>query len=316
MRYATLGDIDVPVLFLGCGNFGGIGSLPELFGRGDDHESAFALMDAAREAGVRMFDTANSYGGGVSEQWIGEWLADRGARDDVLLTTKVGSPIGPDRGGLSRAYIRAQIDASLRRLRTDHVDLYLAHTTDESTPVAETVEAFAELVRAGKIRAYGLSNFGPAEVAAALAAASDVKPVNLQSGYNLLDRAESASFDVCAAAGIGFTAFSPLAGGLLTGKYRVDQAPPDGSRQALRPTTLDMGRERGFAALDRLGAAAAERGMSLANLAMAWLLNDPGVTAAVLGVRRPDQLTAMCEAAEVELTENERAELVAMVDAG
>jgi aryl-alcohol dehydrogenase-like predicted oxidoreductase len=323
VRYETLGESgpEVPVLFLGCGNFGGIGSLPELYGRGDDQETAFAVMDAALAAGVRMFDTANSYGGGVSEDWIGQWLASRGTRDDVLLTTKVSSHVGPgpaDRG-LSRRHIREQIDVSLRRLGTDRVDLYLTHAPDESTPIAETVAAFDELVREGKIAHYGLSNVdraGLAEAVAAVAELGVLAPVNLQCGYNLLDRAESASFQECLRSGIGFTAFSPLAGGLLTGKYRADEPPPPDSRLALRPPSFgDLSRDDLFAALGKLAVAADGYGLPLATLALAWGLTDPGVTALVVGPRSPAQLKTMCDAVEVRLTEAERAELVRLVTA-
>src|SRR6266542_691886 len=131
MRYVLLGrtTLEVSVLALGCGNFGGVGSAPELFGLGDDEASAVALMDAARENGITLFDTANSYGGGRSEEWVGRWLRSRGARDEVVLTTKVRSPVGPGPGeeGLSARHIREQIEASLRRLGTAHVDLYLAN---------------------------------------------------------------------------------------------------------------------------------------------------------------------------------------------
>jgi aryl-alcohol dehydrogenase-like predicted oxidoreductase len=324
VRYETLGESgpEVPVLFLGCGNFGGIGSLPELFGLGDDQETAFAVMDAALAAGVRMFDTANSYAGGVSEDWIGRWLVSRGTRDDVLLTTKVASPVGPrpeDRG-LSREHIRAQVETSLRRLRTDRIDLYLTHEPDESTPIAETVAAFDELVREGKIAHYGLSNVDRVLLEQALAAVAELGvtgPVNLQCGYNLLDRAESAGFDVCARAGIGFTAYSPLAGGLLTGKYRADEPPPPGSRLALRPPSFgDLSRDEVFAALGKLAAAADGYGLPLATLALAWNLTDPGVTALVVGPRSPAQLKTMCDAVDVRLTEAERTELVRMVADG
>jgi aryl-alcohol dehydrogenase-like predicted oxidoreductase len=308
-----LGRLEVPVLFLGCGNFGGIGSPPEFYGRGDDQATAFGVMDAALAAGVRMFDTADSYGGGVSEDWIGRWLVERGTRDDVLLTTKVGSPVGDEGGGLSRRHIRGQIEASLRRLRTDRVDLHLAHAPDSETPVVETVATFAELVAEGKIAHYGLSNYSRVELEAALAAVSElgvVGPVNLQCGYNLLDRAESAdTFEVCARAGIGFTAFSPLAGGLLTGKYRADEPPPANSRLSLRPPVM-VDRDQTFAALARLAAAAEGYGVPLATLALAWLLADPAVAALVVGPRSPAQLATMCAALELSLSEDERAELV------
>jgi aryl-alcohol dehydrogenase-like predicted oxidoreductase len=318
VRYTTLGasGFEVPVLFLGCGNFGGIGSSPELFGLGDDKDTAFAVMDAALAAGIRMFDTANSYGGGVSEEWIGDWLVSRGVRDEVLLTTKVASPMGPGEAdrGLSRRHIREQIEASLRRLRTDRVELYLSHEPDNSTPIAETVGAFAELVDDGRIAHYGLSNYDRSELDQATAAVAElgvVGPANLQCGYNLLDRTASATFDVCARSGIGFTAYSPLAGGLLTGKYRADQPPPAGSRLALRPTAFsNIGMDDAFSALARLTAAADGYGLPLATLALAWVLTDPAVSALLIGPRSPEHLTAMCAAVDVELTEAERAALV------
>jgi aryl-alcohol dehydrogenase-like predicted oxidoreductase len=323
VRYRMLGgsDLEVPVLFLGCGNFWGIGSLPARFGHGDDQDAAFALMDAALAAGLRMFDTANSYGGGVSEDWIGQWLASRGVRADVGLTTKVCSPVGPgptDRG-LSRRHIRQQIDASLRRLRTDRIELYLAHGPDDSTPIGETVAAFDELVRDGKIAHYGLSNFNRTRLEAALLAVAElgvVGPVNLQNGYNLLERAESAAtFDICAGAAIGCTAFSPLAGGLLTGKYRADQPPPPGSRLASWPAMFaDTSGARTFAVVSRLGEIADGYGLPLATLALAWALADPAMTALVIGPRTPAQLRTMCDALNVRLTERDRAELVRVVD--
>jgi aryl-alcohol dehydrogenase-like predicted oxidoreductase len=163
MRYRRLGDTSpqVSVLALGCGNFGGIGSLPELFGRGDDRDTAFTLMGAAREHGITLLDTANAYGGGTSEEWVGHWLASRRARDDVVLTTKVRNRVGsnPADEGLSARHIREQVDANLRRLGTDRVDLYLAHPPDPQVPIEETLSAFDELAPAGKVRHTGLSNY-------------------------------------------------------------------------------------------------------------------------------------------------------------
>src|SRR5438270_13111116 len=134
MRYRRLGrsDLDVPVLSFGCGNFGGVGSAPHLFGQGDDERSAYTMLDSALDAGITMFDTANSYGGGRSERWLGRWLVSRGVRDDVMLTTKVGNRVGPGArdAGLSAGHIREQVDASLRRLCTDRIDLYLTHVFD------------------------------------------------------------------------------------------------------------------------------------------------------------------------------------------
>jgi aryl-alcohol dehydrogenase-like predicted oxidoreductase len=319
MRYQALGEsgLEVPVLSLGCGNFGGIGSSSTMVGLGDDRDAAFTLMDAAREAGLRMFDTANSYAGGISEEWIGQWLVSRGARDQISLTTKVANPVGPqpeDRG-LSRGHIREQIDVSLRRLRTDRIDLYLAHAPDTSTPIDETVAAFDELIEEGKITHYGLSNFDRDLLNDAVAAADALgvrRPANLQNGYNLIEHTEPA-FEVCARAGIGFTAYSPLAGGLLTGKYQENQPPPAGSRLALFPAAYaNLSLDTVLPALGELTAAADRRGMPLATLALAWLLTDPTVTSAVVGPRSLAQLKTMCAALDVELTEPERAELAAL----
>jgi 1-deoxyxylulose-5-phosphate synthase len=317
MRYVRLGrtDIEVSVIALGCGNFGGIGSAPELVGQGEDERAAFALMDAAREQGITLLDTANSYGAGSSETAVGRWLASRRARDQVVLTTKVRNRIGPGPGdeGLSARHIREQIEASLRRLGTDHVDLYLAHEPDPSVPIEETMAAFDELIRAGKVRQAGLSNYESEQVLAAVDAATAgglAAPANLQSGYSLLDQRAADTFGVCAAHGIGFTAYSPLAGGWLTGKYRADQAYPHGSRMTLRPDPYhDFERPATFAALAELERAAGEHGVSLATLGLAWALTDPGVTAVVVGPRRPEQLAPAIEALDVDLDEGQRAAL-------
>jgi aryl-alcohol dehydrogenase-like predicted oxidoreductase len=321
MRYARLGrtDVDVSVIGLGCGNFGGVGSAPQLYGRGDDEPAAFALMDAAREAGITLFDTANSYGGGTSEEWVGRWLASRGARDEIVLTTKVRNRVGPgpDDEGLSARHIRTQIEESLRRLRTDRVDLYLAHEPDPATAIEETLAAFDELVRAGKVRHAGLSNFSGAQVdaAAEIAGARGLAaPVNLQNGYSLLERdAAGDAFAVCDRRGIGFTAFSPLAGGWLAGRYRAGRDHPEGSRMTLRPEPyLRYLTDGTYTLVERLDAAAGDRGVTLAVLALAWVLTDPGVTAAIIGPRRPDQLAGLVAASELPLTAADRAALVAL----
>jgi aryl-alcohol dehydrogenase-like predicted oxidoreductase len=319
MRYARLGrsDLEVSVLGLGCGNFGGIGSTPELFERGDDEQTAVALMDAARDTGITLFDTANSYGGGRSEQWVGRWLAGRpGARDEIVLTTKVRNRVGADPGdeGLSGPHIRAQIDASLRRLQTDRVDLYLAHEPDPGIPIAESVATFDELIRAGKIRHYGLSNFSGSQLRAAVAVAATggyAQPVNLQSSFSLLDRTAAAdAFALCGRHGIAFTAFSPLAGGWLTGKYRAGAPYPAGSRMTLRPepyASFTSGST--YRMIDELARRALARGLSLPTMALAWVLGDPGVTAAIVGPRTPGQMAAACAAIDVTMDPDEHAAL-------
>jgi aryl-alcohol dehydrogenase-like predicted oxidoreductase len=307
MRYARIGGLDVSVLGLGCGNFGGIGSAPEAVGLGDGEAAAFALMDAAREQGITLFDTANSYGQGASETVIGRWLAARpGARDEIVLTTKVRNRM-PDGGeGLSAAQIAHQIDGSLRRLGTDRVDLYLAHEPDPATPIAETFDAFDRLVAAGKVRHCGLSNYTGAEFEAVAA-----RVTNLQNGYSLLERGAAADFAACARHGVAFTAFSPLAGGWLTGKYRPDRPYPEGSRMTLRPGPYaDYVRgDATYTRIDLLGRAAHARGLSLPTAALAWVITDPGVTAAMIGPRTPEQLRAACAAVDVTMTPAERAAL-------
>lgn len=323
MRYRLLGDtsLRVSVLALGCGNFGGVGSAPELFGRGDDRDTAFALMDAAREHGITLFDTANSYGGGTSERWVGQWLASRRARDDVVLTTKVRNRVGPDPGdeGLSARHIHDQIDASLRRLGTDRVDLYLAHEPDPRVPIEETLAAFDQLARVGKVRYAGLSNYAGGQLRSAVGAAarSGMALANLQLGYSLLDRAAAADFPLCAQHRIGFTAYSPLAGGWLSGKYRAGQPFPPGSRMTLRPEPYQHWQnQQTYRAIEALAGAARDHGVPLATLALAWVLTDPGITGAVIGPRRPEQLTQATAAVEVQLTGAERAGLVTLWSAG
>jgi aryl-alcohol dehydrogenase-like predicted oxidoreductase len=314
MRYARLGGVDVSVVALGCGNFGGIGSAPDMVGRGDTEVAAFALMDAARDAGITLFDTANAYGLGASEAMIGRWLAARpGARDEIVLTTKVRNRMPSGDEGLSAGQVRVQIDASLRRLGTDRVDFYLAHEPDDAVPLAETLDAFDELVRAGKVRHTGLSNYTGAEFAAAAS-----RVANLQNGYSLLDRSAAADFAGCARHGVGFTAFSPLAGGWLTGKYRAGQEWPAGSRMTLRPGPYAefVNGSATYRKIDLLTGLAGDRGLSLPTAALAWVLTDPGVTSAIIGPRTPEQLVAACAAADVTMSGDERAAFAAVEGSG
>jgi len=319
MRYVQLGttDLDVSVIALGCGNFGGIGSAPELFGRGEDEAQAFALLDAAREHGITLLDTANSYGGGRCEEWIGRWMADRGAREEMVVTTKVRMRVGPAPGdeGLSARHIREQVEASLRRLRTDRIDLYLAHEQDHGVPIEETLKAFDDAIRAGKVRHCGLSNYPASGLAEAAEAASRLglaAPANLQSGYSLLDQSAATEgiFDACAAHHVAFTAYSPLAGGWLSGKYKPSTPYPPGSRMRLRPDPYaGWVNEETFKTIAGLEDAAALRGVSLPVLALAWALGDPAVSAIIVGPRRPAQLVPALEALELSLTAAEREQL-------
>ena len=316
MEHRALGrsGVEVSRIILGCGNFGGIGSSPAHFGAGETEGEAHALMDAAWEAGITTFDTADAYGGGRSESFIGSWLRAKGAdvRDRIVLTTKTFNPMsdGADHG-LSPERIRRQLDGSLERLGVESVPLYLAHAMDPAVPVAETIGAFDALVAEGKIRAYGGSNVDVAWLEEALRRG---RPDWAQNEYSLLDReAEEGVIEVCTREGLGFTPFSPLAGGWLTGKYRRAEEPPAGSRMTLRPEPyLHLKTDRVFDALEAFEAQADERGTTPTTLAFAWLLAHPQVTAVVVGPRRPAQLRPALDALELDLSPPERDQLTAL----
>jgi aryl-alcohol dehydrogenase-like predicted oxidoreductase len=295
---------DAPRIMLGCGNFGGVGSAPAFFGRGQSEPEAFALMDAAWELGITHFDTADAYGGGRSEAAIGRWSVSRGVRPQI--TTKTANPMaaGADRG-LSRARIERQLSSSLERLGTDRVELYLAHQPDPGTPLEETLATFDALVARGSIGAYGVSNFdaGGLEQAATLGSVACV-----QNSYSLLARGDERDvLPLCERAGVGYVAFGPLAGGWLAGRYRRGAPFPPGSRMTQRPEPYEgFLTDRVFDALEALERAAAERGISMAGLALAWLLAEPRVTAAVVGPTRPEHLQPVREALANPLGPSER----------
>ena len=304
-------------IFLGCGNFGGIGSAPELFGQGETREQAFRLMDAAWAAGINVFDTAASYGGGRSESWVGEWRRERDV--PVLLSTKVFWSVTGDTDdrGLGHDRILREVDDSLSRLGTERVDLYLTHEPDEETPIEETLRALDEVVDAGKAGAIGASNLDRAGLEEALETSDRLRLARyawVQNEYSLLRReAETEVLPVCEREGLGFTPFSPLAGGWLTGKYRRGEAYPAGSRMTLRPDPYaDLVNDETFQGLEDFAAAAADRGVEPATLAVAWVLAHPQVTAVVVGPRRPEQLATAVAAVELELTTDERDELSGM----
>jgi aryl-alcohol dehydrogenase-like predicted oxidoreductase len=295
---------------LGCGNFGGIGSAPDLFGQGESRDEAFALMDAAWDAGVRHFDTADAYGGGRSETWVGEWMLERGRRP--RLTTKVfHSVVGaPGDQGLAPERIRRQIPGSLERLGVEAVDLYLTHEPDPAVPLERTLEALARLRDDGLVGAFGLSNVSAAELERALeAAAVDV----VQNEHSLLHPETPELLALCAERGVVYQAFSPLAGGWLTGKYTRQNATPAGSRMAVRPGPYGAFRTEGvFAGLDRFRAEAERRGTDMATLAFAWVLADARVAGIVVGPRRPEHLRPALAALGVQLSGPEREEIAAL----
>ena len=296
MRYRPLGDsgLMVSVTGLGCNNFG----------RRLDLDATRAVVDAALEAGITLLDTADMYGnGGGSEELLGEVLAGR--RDEVVLATKFGhqefdmgyGPAAGAKGG--RAYIRRAVERSLRRLRTEYLDLYQLHTPDPVTPVAETLAALGELVAEGKVRYLGNSNFTGWQIADAahVAQATGAVPfVSAQNHWSLLERgAEAEAVPAARHFGLGVLPYFPLANGLLTGKVRKGQAPPPGSRLASRPGWLTESR------LDRVEALiswAAERGLTVLEVGMGALAAQPGCTSVIAGATSPEQVKANVAAAD------------------
>jgi len=318
--YVNLGRTGVKIsrLILGGGNFGGIGSSPAFFGQGETEEQAFRLMDAAVDMGINVIDTADAYGGGRSEEMIGRWLKTKGShvRDQLLMSSKVFNPVGdgPNDGGLSRRHIMRQVQASIRRLGVDHLDLYLIHEPDPTTPLDETLRALDDLVHQGTVRYVGASNM-PAWLTARSLWLSDKLGLHrfdwIQNSHSLLERGdEKELFPLLADQALGYTPFSPLAGGWLTGKYRRDAPYPEGSRMTMRPEPyLGLQREAIYKGLDRLAARAAERGVDMATLALAWLLASPRVTAVILGPRRPEQLQPGLGALDIRLDPDERRQI-------
>lgn len=306
--------IAVSRVILGCGNFGGIGSSPVFFGQGIPKEEAFRVMDAAWELGITTFDTADAYGGGRSETWIGEWLAskDGSVRDSLVLETKTFNPLeeGGDRG-LGRARIVRQIDTSLERLGVERVALYMAHSFDPHVAQEETLGAFDELVRAGKVGAVGASDFSAEQLAEALEL-SELEGVTryewAQNSFSLLDQDDAETvFPLCHEHVLGYEAFGPLAGGWLTGKYRRGDPYPRGSRMTQRPESyLRYATDEVFDALEAFEREALGRGVSMAGLATAWLLGVPEITAVVVGPMSAEQLEPVREAVVLELTSADR----------
>jgi aryl-alcohol dehydrogenase-like predicted oxidoreductase len=294
MRTRTLGPLDVTVVGLGCNNFGG-----RL-----DEAATRAVVDAALDAGVTFFDTADIYGNhGGSEELLGRVLAGR--RDEVVLATKFGKPMGDgaERRG-SAPYIRAALEASLRRLQTDTVDLYQHHEEDTETPLEETIGTLDELVREGKIRAYGSSNYRPESLERAREIAQETY-VSEQSEYSWLERsAEDELLPTCERLGLGFIPFFPLASGLLTGKVSRDRAPAEGTRlhgRAIDDADLDR--------VEQLTAWAEAHGVSLLDVAIGGLAAVSPVVSVIAGATKPEQVRANARAGAWVPSDDELAEL-------
>jgi aryl-alcohol dehydrogenase-like predicted oxidoreductase len=274
MRTRSLGPLEVSVVGLGCNNFG----------RRIDEDATRAVVDAALDAGVTFFDTADVYGDGLSEEYLGRVLDGR--RDRVVLATKFGGG-GDGAGKGSRDAIRSAVDASLERLRTDRIDLYQHHQEDAETPLEETIAALDELVREGKIRAYGSSNYTPERLERAAALAQEPY-VSEQSEYSWLDRtAERALLPACERLGLGFIPYFPLASGRLSGKYRRGEPMPEGTRLAGQEITSEQ-----FDRMERLESFAAERGRSLLDVAIGGLAAQPAIASVIAGATKPEQVRA------------------------
>jgi aryl-alcohol dehydrogenase-like predicted oxidoreductase len=309
--------VSVSRLLLGCGNFGGVGSAPAFFGQGTSKSDAFRLMDAAWDLGITTFDTADAYGGGASESWIGEWLGTKqsAVRDTLVIETKTFNPMdtAQDRG-LSRGRILRQIETSLTRLGVERVGLYTAHDFDPDVPQEETLRAFDELVHAGKVGAVGASNFTAEQLAEAIEL-SELEGIAryewVQNSFSLLEQGDRETvFPVCREHGLGYEAFGPLAGGWLAGRYRRGEAYPAGSRMTQRPEPyVDYAIDSVYDALDAFEREAREQGVSMAGLAIAWLLGAPEVTAVVIGPGREEHLQPAVEALELPLSSEEHEHL-------
>jgi len=311
MQTRSIGRLDASIVGLGCNNCGGR----------IDESATKAVVDAALDAGVTLFDTADIYGGTLSEEYLGRALAGR--RDRALIATKFGGPIDDDRkGGASAGYLARACDDSLRRLGTDRIDLYQLHFPDQATPIAETLGALDALVRAGKVREIGCSNFSAEmiEESARISAENGwARFVSVQNEYSLLRRGpeKQGVLDACAKHDIAFIPYFPLASGVLSGKYERGAPPPAGTRlagmpaerqeQALSDTVMDR--------VDALDAWARAHGHTLLELAFAWLTARPVVASVIAGATKPEQVVANAAAAEWNLTAAEVDEIDAVIAA-
>jgi len=319
MEYRLLGrsGLKVSTITMGTMTFGGGGAFAKV--GNTDLAGATRQIDLCLDHGVNLLDTANVYSNGISEEIIGEALADNGRRQRTLIATKVRFPMGegPNDRGLSRQHIIAQAEASLRRLRTDVIDLYQVHQWDGQTPIEETMEALDTLVRQGKVRYIGCSNYSGWHIMKALAAADarhGQRFVSQQIHYTLQAReAEYELVPVSIDQGLGILVWSPIAGGLLSGKYRRGVTPPEGSRHLTdwnEPPVRDE--DKLYDVVEVIVSVAEARGVSGAQVALAWLLGRPGVTSVIVGGRTEEQFLDNIAAAALVLTPEERQRLDAV----
>ncbi len=306
VRNVGRSGLKVSVLGLGCNNFGGR----------SDAEATRKVIHAALDLGITLFDTADAYpmgAAGKSEELIGQWLGPR--RQDIVLATKFGAALAPGKPrDASRRYVMSAVEDSLRRLKTDWIDLYQVHFLDPQTPVEETLRALDDLVRQGKVRYIGCSNFPAWRVVDALWTASELNLngfICCQDEYSLVVReAERELIPAIASHGLGLLPFFPLASGLLTGKYRKDAPPPQGARLSGGNMLSDRFLSEGnYAVAARLEAFAVDRGRSLLELAFSWLLAQPVVPSVIAGATRPEQLGQNAKAVDWALSADDLAQV-------
>jgi aryl-alcohol dehydrogenase-like predicted oxidoreductase len=302
METRRIGSLQVSVVGLGCNNFGWR----------IDADASAAAVNAALDAGINFFDTADIYGAGQSEEFLGRALAAR--RGEALIATKFGMKMDEQRRGARPEYVRQAAEDSLRRLGTDRIDLYQLHQPDAEVPIAETLGALDDLVRAGKVREIGCSNFSGDQLRAAGAAVREGGPrfVSVQNQYSLVEREPEADvIPECARSGTAFLPFFPLANGLLTGKYRRGQPPPEGSRarDGFGPKVFT---DENLALVESLAEFAARCGHTMLELAVSWLAAQPAVASVIAGAKSPEQVKANASAAGWRLTEADLAAIEAM----
>ena len=303
MQTRKIGSLDVSVIGLGCNNFGWR----------IDAEASAKVIDAAIESGITLFDTADRYGKGQSEDFIGRALGTQ--RDQIILATKFGMEMEPGQQGASPRYIREAVEASLRRLRTDRIDLYQLHQPDPKTPIADTLGTLDELVRAGKVRQIGCSNFSVAQIQeGAEASQGRAQFVSVQNEFSLFHREPERNgvLAECEARGLAFLPYFPLASGLLTGKYRKGKKLPEGSRAAdgWGPKVFT---EKNLAIVERLIDFAEARNQTILELAIAWLLSHKAVASVIAGASKPEQVRTNAKAANWRLTKDDLAAVDAIV---
>jgi aryl-alcohol dehydrogenase-like predicted oxidoreductase len=293
----TIGSLQVSVVGLGCNNFGA-----RL-----DEAATKNVLDAALDVGIDFLDTADVYGGGGSETFLGRVL--EGRRDRVRLATKFGMPMGEDgAGGAHPTYVKGALADSLRRLRTDHVDLYQLHRPDPNVPIADTLGALAELVEAGMVREIGCSNFSAAQLeeAESIAAAGLPRFVSVQNEYSLMHREPEAEvLPTCARRNVAFLPYFPLMSGLLSGKYRKGRPLPEGTRIVGSARWESLLTEGNFDLIEALARYAESRGFEILDLAFAWLLARPQVASVIAGATSPEQVRRNAAAAQWVLSDEE-----------